>query len=68
MTVFVVVSQHWDEATIEGVYDSLDSAKADNPPGRDCTWYDTDTGAFQTGLEYGWSVTAERFDVQTVRG
>ncbi len=64
VTVFVVISQHWEDAAVEGVYDSLESAQAQHTPPVGGTWYETDNGAFQTGLAHGWSVTIERFDMK----
>jgi hypothetical protein len=63
-TVYVVFTRYWEDVEIDGVYDSLEAAKASARG----DWHDAaDGGAYQVTGEYGLSVAVERFAVQSAK-
>lgn len=61
MTVFILVNEHWEETDIEGVYLSLENAKASVPKG---TWVRCGDGVELAGLKYGHRVTIQPHTVK----
>lgn len=65
MNVYLVISEHWEDWKIEGVYASSKSALAAHPVKAPLTWnIERDGTGHVVGLKYGQAWLIERHRVQ----
>lgn len=61
MTVYIVILEHWEETDIDGVFESIESAKASVPSG---VWVREGDGVALEGQRRGYRVTIQPYEVK----